>query len=165
MSAKNCLDGQSNSQSSLEAENRAIESALRRRNAPQHIFSTYGLGKRPPGIGSAVAWYDMATDRSSIKPIANLTPMQAAYEAVLDALRCAREGTRVIVYCSCKLLWWQWHQWREADNASNWLYRLHTVIEDRRLTVRVFYISQRQNAAVRLIERWIANNADGAKPR
>ena len=71
---------------------------------PRLLVHAYGVGKRPPGKGSAIAWVEIYGGKSFVKWIDNLGPHQAAYRAVLSALRHAPEGAIVRIFCNSRMV-------------------------------------------------------------
>lgn len=115
------------------------------------LIHAYGLGKRPPGPGSAIAWTEINTAKSFAKRIDGLGPHQAAYRAVFDALEHATVGSFVRIFCNSRLAFkvfnygWQYDPLRGLDEAVS------EVIIERRLDVSLKWLPPGRNRARKLV--------------
>jgi ribonuclease HI len=120
-----------------------------------HLIRIYtdGSGARPDGKGSCFGWLREDTGEKHIRREDGLTNNQAEYRAVLFAIESMPEGSCVEILTDSQLLACQatgLYKMRDTS-LKELLLRMHDLVNEKKMTLRVNWIPRERNLAGKLI--------------
>jgi ribonuclease HI len=112
-----------------------------------------GSGCRPDGKGSAIAWFRSDSGEKNVERIDGLTNNEAEYTAVFAALKALPKKSDVEILSDSDLVVCQFNgKWRVLDPAlTALLAKIRDLVSSKALTVRLTWISRRNNLAGKML--------------